>query len=148
MPFRATTSTVVSVMQARHARPRRRPAFEFSALDVLRPCVLGCAALAIAVLLWGYGYKLSLYHQHERHSQVPVAKLWIEHRSSAFSSASKLRIRANSLTVSLPFAHLAPHNLCELEQPLDRPSFKVARLATAGSLIPLRSPPSIPLLQT
>jgi hypothetical protein len=51
-----------------------------------RPRLLAAAliGLAVAVTLWGLGYKLSLYHfGASSASPTPLAKLWIEPRNSA-----------------------------------------------------------------
>lgn len=44
--------------------------------------MLGFIALALAVVVWGYGYKLSLYFTApDSQDEIPAAKLWIEHRN-------------------------------------------------------------------
>ena len=49
---------------------------------MFRPCTLGFIALALAVVVWGYGYKLSLYFTTPNsQDEIPAAKLWIEHRN-------------------------------------------------------------------
>lgn len=111
-----TPSTVVSVTRNLHAGIPRRPAYRFSRFRVVRPSVLGCAALAIAVLLRGYGYKLSLYHQHERRSHIRVAKFWIERRAAAGSAASRVSRLVSSLTNWLPFATSPPRSLSSQEK--------------------------------
>jgi len=63
-----------------------------------RPCVFGIVRLAIAVVLWGYGYKLSLYHRHAAPSSVPIAKLWIEPRSASMEAASRLKTNSHFAT--------------------------------------------------
>ena len=63
---------------------------------VSRPCALGIVGLAVAVFLWGYGYKLSLYHCHSgSSSHTPVAKLWIEPRSAPIAAASSLKAKSH-----------------------------------------------------
>lgn len=49
---------------------------------VAKSAAFGFVALALAVVLWGSGYRLSLYNSpaHKSLPRVPVAKLWIEHR--------------------------------------------------------------------
>jgi hypothetical protein len=43
-----------------------------------RPLTLSFLGLALAVVLWGLEYKVSLYHPHPNHSaRVGVAKLWV-----------------------------------------------------------------------
>lgn len=47
--------------------------------------------LAIAVTLWGFGYKLSLYYpQSDPASRSLVAKLWVEQRQISITTASRL----------------------------------------------------------
>jgi len=62
------------------------------------PCTFGIVGLAIAVALWGYGYKLSLYHRHAAPSSVPIAKLWIEPRSASMEAASRLKTNSHFAT--------------------------------------------------
>jgi hypothetical protein len=52
----------------------RRPAWH----SLFRPVSILLIGLALAVFLWGLGYKLSLYHSHHNPpGQTSVAKLWI-----------------------------------------------------------------------
>jgi hypothetical protein len=60
--------------------------------QIFRPCFLGFIGLAIAVTLWGYGYRLSLYHPPVDPSQrASVAKMWIGPRSASVAAASSLK---------------------------------------------------------
>ncbi len=110
--------------------------------QVSRPCALGIVGLAIAVFLWGYGYKLSLYHRHsEPSTQVSVAKLWIEYRSTAAVAASRLRARPHSIAGSLEFAVPVQYHLW-----LSRILFciflaSIGFFASFDLLIPSRAPP-------
>jgi hypothetical protein len=46
--------------------------------DLVRPMSVFLIALAAAVALWGFAYKLSLYQPSHKHpSQVSVAKMWL-----------------------------------------------------------------------
>ena len=48
---------------------------------VFRPLSLALIGLAVAVTLWGFGYKLSLYsNSSDPLPRLPEAKVWIEHR--------------------------------------------------------------------
>jgi hypothetical protein len=94
------------------------------------------------VALWGYGYKLSLYHWHEAASQrVPVAKLWSEPRNGSLTAAVALKAKSNlavgsqALSVDLPelTSHLSAL-ICIL------PSANRG-IAYFDFLIPSRSPP-------
>jgi hypothetical protein len=60
--------------------------------QLFRPCALGFIGLAIVVALWGFSYKLSLYHRNTAPSaRVSVARFWIEPRSVSATAASKLK---------------------------------------------------------
>lgn len=49
--------------------------------QVFRPLTLGLMGLAVAVTLWGFAYKISLYsNSSDPLPHLPVAKVWIEHR--------------------------------------------------------------------
>jgi hypothetical protein len=57
-----------------------------------RPLTLGLLGLALAVVLWGLEYKVSLYHPHPNHSaRVNVAKLWVGPRTAAFAKNNCVR---------------------------------------------------------
>lgn len=60
----------------------RRTARSWSSiLSLLRPLPIALVALAIAIVLWGLGYKLSLYHfRHPDTLHTVVAKLWVDQR--------------------------------------------------------------------
>jgi hypothetical protein len=60
--------------------------------QVFRPHAFWIVGLAVAVFLWGYGYKLSLYQCHSgSSSQTTVAKLWIEPRTASVAAASRVK---------------------------------------------------------
>lgn len=110
--------------------------------QIFRPSALALVGLAIAVALWGFGYKLSLYHPDPTpSSQFPVAKLWIEHRNASVTAVS--RLKSTSHLIPAPqvfpvpiqrFPHRARANAC---------IFPVRRHTVAyfDFLIPFRSPP-------
>jgi hypothetical protein len=57
-----------------------------------RPLTLGLLGLALAVVLWGLQYKVSLYHPHPNHSaRVGVAKLWVGPRKAVFAKSSCIK---------------------------------------------------------
>ncbi len=124
--------------------PLRRGRFRHKL--TLRPCALGIIGLAIAVLLWGFSYKLSLYRFHPAPtSRVCVAKLWFEQRNSSVAAASRLTsdLRPGS---SLP-ALLIAGQQAPTAMRARRGDFSVACRAftSINSLIPSRSPPSSPI---
>lgn len=50
---------------------------------LLRPFTLGLLCLSLSVVLWGLGYKLSLYHPHRSATtRTGVAKLWVGPREA------------------------------------------------------------------
>jgi hypothetical protein len=58
-----------------------------------RPLTLSLLGLALAVVLWGLEYKVSLYHSHPKHSaQVGVAKLWLGPRKAVFTTSSPTKV--------------------------------------------------------
>lgn len=65
--------------------------------QILRPYAIGLIGLSIAVVLWGFGYKLSLYYLHAvSQERIPVAKLWIQSRdSSVVVMASRLKAKSH-----------------------------------------------------
>jgi hypothetical protein len=69
---------------------------------LLRPLILGVMGLAIAVILWGLAYKLSLYRSHQNHhASVNVAKLWVGPRERFFAlnnNRTKLIVQCSSCT--------------------------------------------------
>jgi hypothetical protein len=110
--------------------------------QIFKPHALGLIGLAIAVVLWGGGYKLSLYHRHAApSSRIPVAKLWIESRNASVTAASRLKTKSHLIPASQVFP--API------QRFPRPGRAVASIlpvcrcgvAYFDFLIPFRSPP-------
>lgn len=56
------------------------------------PKLVAYCGLALAVVLWGFGYKLSLYHRHPTPIQhVDVAKFWLEQSNCSIDTAQNLR---------------------------------------------------------
>jgi hypothetical protein len=106
------------------------------------PYTLGILGLVIAVVLWGAGYKLSLYHRHTTPSSVPIAKLWIESRNAPAATASRIINRSQLVldfqALSVPIQRL-PHNSRALACIL---SVCTPSVAYFSFLIPFRSPPS------
>jgi hypothetical protein len=61
----------------------------------IHPLTLSLLGLALAVVLWGLEYKLSLYHPHPKHSaRVSVAKLWLGPRKAEFARSSRIKWHA------------------------------------------------------
>ncbi|HEX4283764.1 MAG TPA: hypothetical protein VHZ28_01645 [Terracidiphilus sp.] len=108
----------------------------------MNPSVLGCFGLALTIAVWGYNYRLSLYHPHhgDTATRALAAKVWLDHRNVAAAAApvAKYRIHPTTLRVDLKPRVFAP-------------SFKWVLIALptdgnrafhSASLLPLRSPPS------
>jgi hypothetical protein len=115
--------------------------------QVSGPCTLGIIGLAIAVVLWGYGYKLSLYHRDAASSaRIPVAKLWIESRGASVAEATSLKAnlhlahRSLALSVRIQrFPGLSRIVACI-------PLLSECRGAFFDLLIPSRAPPPLRFL--
>jgi hypothetical protein len=130
------------VLSLRTRTPGCYPAWR----QVSGPCVLGIVGLAIAVVLWGYGYKLSLYHRNSDPSgRVPVAKLWIEPRGASVAAASSIKAISNFVAGSQASVATVP--------PLPSMSRTLAcilprcehRTILSDSLVPSRAPPPLRL---
>jgi hypothetical protein len=70
---------------------------------MVRPLTVGLIGLALAVVLWGIGYRLSLYRPHPAPSaRADVAKLWVGPRDSICikSSRTKATTASNSQLLS------------------------------------------------
>jgi hypothetical protein len=64
--------------------------------QIFRPFPLALVGLAITVALWGYGYKLSLYHAYPTpSSRASVAKLWDGPRNAFLAAASRLKTKSH-----------------------------------------------------
>jgi hypothetical protein len=110
--------------------------------SIRRPCTIG---LATAVVLWGLGYKLSLYQQHPtRLVRASVAKLSIGPRGPSLAITSGLKSRSHLITDSLanPFRNLrSPQLDCMAFQP----PMQTCPLLSPSCFIPSRSPPPQPI---
>ena len=105
---------------------------------------LSFIGLAIIVALWGFGYKLSLYHPRGDHSaRVSVAKMWIEPRNATAVPASKLKSKSHlfpgSQALSLP-VQKGPNLKRAIAYILPPATRYITYL---NFLIPSRSPPSL-----
>jgi hypothetical protein len=71
---------------------------------VMRPFNLGLVGLAVAVALWGFAYKLSLYHPDQTsQARMSVAKMWLGPEGTSLISKgrpeSRLHHRSSRDTV-------------------------------------------------
>jgi len=96
MSARSPITVLANILQRRILRTRTPVRCVYpSWRQIFRPCALGIIRLAIAVALWGAGYKLSLYHRHATPSPVPVAKLWIESRHAFVTVVSGFKAKSH-----------------------------------------------------
>ena len=132
------------------ARPLEQPLREASDwIKSFKPCTLGFIALALAVVIWGYGYKLSLYFTTPDTDEIPAAKLWIEHRNGysvefrAYIDRQLLRDQHWHST-SILLARLQP-NFASIWSPFVPADLSAAALTSFHPGAQLRAPPSFPL---
>lgn len=110
---------------------------------IFRPCALGFLALAIAVALWGFGYKLSRYDPHpSAASRASIAKLWDKQPASFPTNASSHGCRAHLPSGTQPpwLSVPSPHRK-ETSAALDIDRQEERASGPIRSLIPSRSPP-------
>jgi hypothetical protein len=110
--------------------------------QVSRPCTLGIVGLAIAVFLWGFGYKLSLYHPHPpSSSRASVAKLWIDPHSASVATTSRLKAKSHLLPDSQAWSVSVPRLPCLGRAIVFILPLCERRIALFDFLIPSRAPP-------
>lgn len=138
-PYRLTAKAAMNtVVTMRTQAQSRYPSWK----QVFRPYALGFVGLAIVVALWGFGYKLSLYHRHaEPSARTLVAKMWIEPRNASATASSKLKEKSHvfsgSQALSIPLQKRPNLNRAVVFA-LPPPTRCVAYL---DSRIPSRPPP-------
>jgi len=102
----------------------------------LRPSVLGTLGLALSVFLWGYSYRISLYHSHpDTASRILVAKLWVDQRDAASP-----QLQQHASTGAIEPARLLSFHLIFLCALVVLPT-RVRCARSRKSLLPPRSPP-------
>lgn len=110
----------------------------------LRPSVLGCFGLALAIVVWGYNYRLSLYHPHrDTASRTLAAKLWVDQRQAAVEVVAHLgaRTQQHASSDAPDLSPLHPFDLTCVCALVAVPT-RIRRTRCAKSLLPPRSPPS------
>ncbi|HEX3892698.1 MAG TPA: hypothetical protein VHW46_09020 [Terracidiphilus sp.] len=108
----------------------------------LRPSVLGCFGLALAILLWGYNYRLSQYQSRDIATRAQLTKFWLDQRNGAAAATARVHVETRPSS-SGPFddGPLRPFELTCICALLYVPvPLRSAR--DFKSLLPLRSPPS------
>ena len=138
-----STLTITPMASPSTAPPRRIVAGWKSCFwsRIYRPHFLGFSGLALAVALWGFGYKLSLYHPHPAPSlRTIVAKLWIEPPNASIDAVRRLRNQSN--VAASPQALCASIRYPRLERAVVSvfPS-KGCGVQSSSFPTPLRSPP-------
>ena len=139
-PIKITTNA--GVLRTQGIGPEMKTGCLHSAWKMVRrPCALGLIGLATAVVLWGLGYKLSLYQQHPtRLACASVAKLSIGPRGPYLATASRLKGRSRLITGSLAHPSRNPQG-----PQLDFMTFhlpaQTGSVLSPVSFIPARSPP-------
>jgi hypothetical protein len=112
--------------------------------QLFRPFPLTLVGLAIMVALWGYGYKLSLYHPYPNpSSRASVAKLWDGPRHDSLHATCRLKTKSHLI--------LGSPALWVPSQPLRLPiravtlvfPARIGGIRYSNRLIPSRSPPPI-----
>jgi hypothetical protein len=94
-------SDAVRSKDSAHLSPRRA---------LLRPFNLGLLCLVLSVVLWGLGYKLSLYRPHpSTTARTRVAKLWVNRRDDRAIVSVRLSSTGHSI--------IDPHSLFALSFP-------------------------------
>jgi hypothetical protein len=81
--------------------------------DIVSPFNLGLIGLAVAVALWGFAYKLSLYHPDQSsQARMSVAKMWLGPEGTSLISKgrpeSRLHYRSSRDTVSVEQVEAPP----------------------------------------
>jgi len=135
------------MVDATNERVVKNPAEERASagwLGFCKPSVLGGFGLALALVLWGYNYRLSLYQPHrDTASRTLAPKLWIDQRHASEEVAARIGAETQQhaptdvpdLHPPLPFEWMC---VCALVAPPTH----IRRARFFRSLLPLRSPPS------
>ena len=137
-----TLSRSRTIVSAAAMKSLRRSAWR----QIFQPCTLALLGLAVAVALWGFGYKLSLYHAHRSAPLRSAAtRLWMDPPSDALIVVQRLKSRSHSTTRRSALPGL-PQRLPQSASVLAN----IARTAPPGFLSPdsaasPRSPPSLHL---
>lgn len=136
------SSTAPPIIDDTCSLRRAQPTPYFDSGRTSKPLALGLIGLAIAVALWGFGYKLSRYNP-SLSSRASFAKLWDKHHVAQVASGAKATAQSLKPGSALILVHytppLRPEAFCHRHE-CNRLS------ALIHSVIPLRSPPSRTLL--
>jgi hypothetical protein len=139
MFYRKLEARIVELAQAYlPVRLVRKPQSRQAWREFYTPRVLGCLGLALAIVVWGYGYRLSVYQPHrDPASRTLSAKLWLDQRHTV--SASDSQQNASSAAAEPSPLH-SFHLICVCTLVIW--PVRVRSVRSSKSLLPLRSPPS------
>ncbi|HUA92477.1 MAG TPA: hypothetical protein VL991_07905 [Terracidiphilus sp.] len=106
------------------------------------PNALALIGLAVAITLWGYGYRLSTYNLHPSSTASAAgAKMCVEPRNSSLVAAARPTATLCFLT-ALPTLPVARREFPRVDLGLAYlPPQPAPRPVGFGSRLPLRSPP-------
>ena len=119
--------------------------FDSARKQTFSPCTFGLILLAVAVALFNYGYRTSLYRLHKAHAApYPVARAIVEHRPGD-SQGSLQNLRPRTCT-KLEFTAYGSFVQAQFSCPVfdsicTRVSTPPRALPFFDSALPLRSPP-------
>ena len=120
------------------ARPARMWERVLAWRQFCSPSALGCLGLALAIVLWGYGYRLSVYQPHrDAASRTLAAKLWVDQRHSACAASGQQQHPPSEAPEPSPLHSF--HLVCVCALIVLPTRVRCAR--SSKSLLPLRSPP-------
>lgn len=110
-----------------------------------RPCALGLLSLAVLVVLWGTGSKLTLYHHSHNASQTSfIGKMWFEPRAANLVPAiHRLRSHSGSHDETGKTRRSAQHAPLIHSAAVPIFSLFTSSFASFAFLLPFRSPPAL-----
>ncbi len=114
-----------------------------SACRNFRPNALALIGLAIAITLWGFGYRLSSYERYPSSlTRAAAAKMCVDPWNSSRAAAAQLKASLH-LIVNPPAVSASPHEFPLIDHGAVCPAPEhTPRPVSFRFLIPFRSPPS------
>lgn len=121
---------------------RRAGLWLYACQDKFKPNAPALIGLAIAIAMWGFGYRLSSYQLNPTTTgRAAAAKMCVEPRNASLVAVFRVKNNAHlissspALTASIPQLHRIDVGIaCALPK-------RTRRRASFGFLIPFRSPP-------
>ena len=110
-----------------------------------RPCAIGLLSLAVLVVLWGTGSKLSLYHHNHNASKTSfIGKMWLEPRAvNLVPAIHRLRSHSGSHDETGNPRRSAQHAPLIHSAAVPIFSLFTSSFASFAFLLPFRSPPAL-----